>query len=228
MKSNSRQKPSPKQTDDHHAETYVRWYKKFAFTDWLKIIGGILLFFSWYADKTESDWSSEKDKLMRSQLVIDMLEMERSNYEIALAVELKRNPIDSFQVALSKQRLSRVYLDYLTQSIGRILDRNEKSPHYDTLYVDMVSYKENFDVTNRENLKKQNYRSIDSAFDKVVDSFGSQFDDLGLAFKKKYWYVDKTETAYKKLFHVLYWLGSVALGYGFIVGKLRGEKKSDS
>ncbi len=226
MNSKTRQKQN--QTVARPAANQIRWYKQFAFTDWLKIIGGILLFFSWYADKTESDWSSERDKLMRSQLVIDMLEMERCNYEIALALELKKSPIDSLQVALSKQRLSRVYFDYLTQSIGRVLDKNEKSLYYDSQYVNMVRYKEIFDATNRENLRQQNYRSIDSAFDKVVDSFSSQFDNLRTAFREKYWYVDKTEAGYKKLFHALYWLGSLALGYGFIVGKLRGEKKSES
>lgn len=186
-------------------------YKKLTFANWLTIIGGIVIFISWLVERNfQTKWTDEKEKLKRSQLVIDITETRRSILEVSYFSEVMKKPIDSLHVAFLQQRLAQTYLDLLTWSKGRVTDKSDD-------YLNLIKSKQKIVEENQTCFINDNYEKIDSNFNLVVTVFGINYTQLDKEFSNKFQLVQEKEDLWANLFTFLYVLGSSVLGLSFIL-----------
>jgi len=190
--------------------------KKLRLTHWLTIIGGLTLFSSWFVERNfQNNWTDQKENLKRSQLVIDITEVNRSTYELAYYAEVQKPKIDTPIVAFIQQRLARVYLDLLTWSKGRVTDDAKG-------YNVLINAKRQIDEDNRKYLSTHEYVKISKSFNNISQVFGKTYMSLDNEYSDKVDLVNENEKYWSDRFSFLYILGSVILGIAFIVEKTKG------
>jgi hypothetical protein len=181
----------------------------------LAIIGGITLFSSWIVEKKyESEWVNKKQNLERSQLVIDITEVRRSNYEVAYNIEAQKKNQDITTITFIQVGLCRTYMDLLSWSKGRITDDSGK-------YNKIVQLKKEIDEENINSFKSGNYNQVHLNFDMVKATFEAEYLKLDNNFATKVDEVDSNQKFWNNIFTSLYFLGSILVGISFILEKTK-------
>jgi len=192
--------------------------KQFGWSFWLTIIGGIILFAAWVAQNHyKAKWDGEIQKLQRSQLVIDIEEVNRSVWEQAYLVESQRKPINKFLLAKAELELTRAYLDLYTWSVARVSDNSVNNSK-------MMEVKHMIDTTARQDLREGNYQHISQAFYFVSGQFGKYYMNLDRSFSAKVDEVSRIQENWQKVFMGSYIVGSIMLGWAFILERLSKNK----
>ncbi|HEU4789655.1 MAG TPA: hypothetical protein VFS71_08230 [Flavobacterium sp.] len=191
----------------------IKTIKKINNQTWIAILGGTILFLSWIVEKKfESNWINEKQKLERSQLVIDITEVQRANYEVAYNVEAKKEKQDLVVLTFIQVGLCRTYINLLSWSKGRITDDAEN-------YKKIINSKREIDSTNISSYNSGNYEKVHYNFEFVKSFFEKNYLDLDNQFSVKVDEVDAKQNLWNIIFTLLYVLGSLLVGVSFVLEK---------
>jgi|GEM_PF-6149314 len=189
----------------------IKLIKKFTVENWLIILGSSIMFFSWIAEKNfHSQWQSEKERLKNSQFLIEIRENSKANYEIALISEIQKEKSDEFLIANYQCRLSRIYMDLLSWSDGRVSTDIDK-------YNQLLESKYKVDEQNRESLLNGNYQIINNNFNNIVNVHKEVFASLDNEFINKVNEANDNLRVWTNRFIILYILGSICLGASYII-----------
>ena len=192
---------------------------KFTLTNWIVILGSIIIFASWIVEKQlQSKWKEEKERLNRSQLVIDVTENRRANYEIALINEVQKDEKDELIIATCQQRLIRTYLDLLTWSKGRVSNDIDE-------YNRLIDSKREIDEQTRIAILKNDYTLISNYFELVFHVFNKTYMVLDNDFLTQVSIVNENEKWWTNIFMLLYIVGSILLGVSYVMGQLSNKGK---
>ncbi|MET0946320.1 MAG: hypothetical protein ABWY22_12985 [Flavobacterium sp.] len=191
----------------------IETIKKINNQTWIAILGGTILFLSWIVEKKyESNWSNEKQKLERSQLVIDITEVQRANYEVAYNIETQKDKQDLVLLTFIQIGLCRTYMNLLSWSKGRVSDDTEN-------YKKIINSKREIDSANISNYNSGNYEIVNSNFELVKSVFEKKYLDLDNQFSVKVDEVDSKQNLWNIIFTILYVLGSILVGISFVIEK---------
>jgi hypothetical protein len=185
----------------------------------LTVLGGIILFSSWLVEKKfQFKWNEEKEQLKRSQLVIDISESQKTICEFAYISELRKKPADTLLLSFYQQRLSRVYMDMLNWSKVRVSGNTAE-------YSDLNHSRKLIDSINKASFVNKDYGTINTNFTGVAAAFDKSYLRLDNDFSKKYDQVISTADKWDLVFTILYILGSVLVGLGYVFELLLLSKR---
>lgn len=179
-------------------------------SQWFTIAGGLILFLSWVIEKNiQADMAQEKEQLKRSQLVIDITEVQRSTWEVAYAKEINQKPIDTPVLAFIETNLTEVYMNLTNWSEARV----KKSS--DSLINGQIELKRAVSEQDRIALSRKDYLLIDHDFRIAAEVFGNKFRSLDNDFIDVYVDLDKRERQWSFIFNIFYVVGSLFLGLSY-------------
>lgn len=182
------------------------------------MLAGVILFSSWIVQNYyQSKWSTEKEALKRSQLVIDIEEVQRTNLEIAYHKEFSKLPLDTAHLAFVELRLTEIFMNLISWSQAR-LDDNEEN------VARMFGIKHLVNDTDRLAFNQKNYSLINANFKEVTKSFGNNFRALDDRFSQKYYEVENKSQQADNIFAGLYLAGTILLGIAYIDKVLKGKE----
>lgn len=192
--------------------------KKLKASNYLTIVGGFVIFLSWVVERQlELKWASERERLNRSQLVIDIAENRRALYEVALINEFQKSDPDTVLLTAYKLCLTRSYLDLLVWSHGRVTDNIDE-------YSALVHSKRTVDEQNRNSWINSNYIKINENYNSVSKTFEQTYEVFDDEFLNKIESVNNKESFWAKVFTSLYVLGSILLGISYLVSIFKNDK----
>lgn len=195
------------------------WYRKLTLEHWGTIVGSLILFSSWIVDKNyQSEWAATRDKLQRSQLVVDIEEVHRSLYDLAYLHELKKQPVDSFSLAVAALGQTRTKLNLYTWGVGRVTDNADE-------YQQMIATKRQIIEISEYSLLTSDYKKLFEAHDIVTKVFTKNYMKNDASFSDKIDVVNQEQDKWDKRFFWLYVVGSFVLGVSYIYG--RATEKRD-
>ena len=190
------------------------WFKKLTFQHWGTIVGSLILFFSWIVEKEyKSNWEEKRDELRRSQLVIDIEEVNRSIYDLEFLHELSKQPIDSFSLANAALGQTRTKLNLYTWGVARVSENSEESSK-------MMAAKRVIIEISEKSLIAGNYQKIFEAHNFVSDVFAKNYMKNDNSYSDKVDEVNAERDKWSRIFFWLYILGSALLGASYIYGKV--------
>jgi hypothetical protein len=196
--------------------------RNFTFKNWFTIIGSVIIFSSWMAERQVDLHKSKVDDLKRSQLVIDITEVNRSNLEIEYNKAIRSNPIDSPQVAFIEINLALTYMNLINYNRMRIagVDSEKiKLAQNDILQKDFI------DSTNRKAFIMRKFAYIDSSFVFVRNKFGQKYIALDRQYPVIYRVEDSSQQFWSNIFSWSYGVGSVFIALAYFSGIIRKNKE---
>lgn len=191
-------------------KSFTKACKHLGLSFWLTMLGGVIIFGSWLAqNQFKAKWDDKILMLQRSQLVVDVGEVNRSIWEIAYYNEYRRKPTDMFGLAKAALELTKAELDLYTWGIARV----SEDP---TTISKMMDAKHMIDTTARQDLLNGNYEHIFEAFKFVNKQFEMNYMKLDQNFSDKVDEVRRTQDFWQTIFMVLYAVGSILLGGAYL------------
>jgi hypothetical protein len=188
-------------------------FKKLTLKSLLTIVGGLIIFISWIAQQHEANTAAASEKLKRSQLVVDIEEVQRTITEMDYLEQAGRRPIEPLRLATAKTNLADCYMRLLAWSQGRVDDSGTK-------YANLIDLKNKYDAENRAALLMGRYGLIDTNFNTVVTHFQQDFRDLDSRFTARYHGAEQDDEQSSFWFYMSYGLGSLLVGISYL---LKGE-----
>lgn len=185
-------------------------FKKLKTKEWLTIIGAIIIFCSWFVQNIQADASAENEKLKRSQLVIDIQEVEQSLLETNLNQEVRRKPMDTVLLAVAQTKLAYCYMNKLTRSMARTTEDWEA-------YKKLLAEKNNLNDILNNALKSKDYAKINQGYKYAASKFQDDFRQLDDAFLVKYTKMEDREGQWNWWFRISYIIGSLLLAVSFLI-----------
>ena len=197
----------------------TKFIRKITVRNWFFIFGSSIIFFSWIAEKHfHSQWQSEKERLKTSQFLIEIKQNSKANYEIALNSEIHKEKSDEFLIAYYQCQLSRIYMDLLSWSKGRVSNDIDK-------YNQLLESKYEVDEHNRKSLLNGNYKTISNNFNNIVNVHKEVFTSLDNEFINKVNEANDNIQIWTNRFIILYILGSICIGISYITGLINKSNK---
>ena len=191
--------------------------RKFTLKNWFIIAGSIIIFVSWIVEKQFlQSRQDEKERIKRSQLVINITENHRAINELGY-FEYQKEKNDSL-IAIYQQRLAIDYLNLIIWSIGRNGNDEDK-------FNKWIDYREKVVEHISNSLNQEDYITINAQFLAVIQHFKKEYVDLDNEFTDKVEMVNSNVRMGTSIFMILYIMGSAFLGLGYIFGILNESEK---
>ena len=195
------------------------WYRRLSWSDYLTILGGVILFGSWIAqNKFQVEWDDKIRMLERSQLVIDIEEVHRSLWELSYNVEIRNQPVDSLHLAIAALGVTRSRMDLYTWGIARVSENSVTNSQ-------MMQAKRLIDEKSRQSLLQGDLKPVFDAFQFINEAFTKNYMNIDRNFDTKLNEVRTNQRFWNVIFFRSYIIGSTLLGIGFILGKLTSKHR---
>ncbi|AYB33737.1 hypothetical protein [Chryseolinea soli] len=186
------------------------WYHRPYLAVICQVLGGLIIFSSWIVERTfQQAWSEEVEKLKGAQVMANILEINRSSFEIAVV----RDRMDSMELAFYKGRLTKIYMDLLTIGHGKATDHVAS---YDSL----LRFKEKLFEPTQPYMTREEYTKVSTNFDLVSRLFNSSYKRLDNSLAGLLEAVHQLEDFWSSIFTTLYVVGSLFIGAGYVFEKI--------
>jgi hypothetical protein len=189
--------------------------KLFRRIPWLTLMGSLLIFASWLTQNwLKVHWESEKAKLERSQLAVDIEQNRMDEWTNTLWQELHREKPSKEVLALSALKIIETSSNLSAWIRGRLMD----DP---VAYRGIIEKKKQLQADARAMFEKGDYDNVVNASqylqllmrdtdDEAMEQFGYRVDA-----------VNRSQRRYDSIFLLAYILGSGLLAFEYVRKKLR-------
>jgi len=194
----------------------LRWFAKIP---WLTVIGSALLFISFISQNHyKALWTTETQRLQRSQMVIDIAELRMEKWLITFIQE-RRKPIpDKEMLGAYAAKLIKCNGNLLAWADARVAqDSTESRAAFEA--------RDRLNLKADELLKNKDYEKIAELAEKIL-YFQTVFDidkKQTSEFFKKINAVNEEENTWDQRFYYAYILGSLMIGAQYIIQKLKAK-----
>lgn len=177
---------------------------------YLTILGGSILFLSWIVERNiKQNWTDAKENHLQSLINSSFRQVQRLTAETTYYDAIKKEEIDSGQVAFSQAAIMDIYLGLLD---AYYIKKEENLSDYKNFKAN----ERRIIGENKQLIRNGQYHKINESYNGVEDVFRKNFGPMRKKHQNHLNEIIRSEAKWNNIFILLYVIGSLLLGLGYL------------